>query len=125
MSTEQEAIVSATCPVRETAMHVTKIARASGFPVAGIDAPDRLPGAWIDRRDLAERRDGIKDAFHHERRVGVSARPRRRVCLDQCVVRRRPSPRNCQLADVVLVDLIERGILMARGVATVMRPLSF
>ncbi len=120
---EQQAVDLAVRPIRQAAMHVAEVAGPSRLPVAGIHHPDRLAGRRIDRRDLPERRHGVEDALDHQWRIRIPARSRCRVRFDDGVVRRGPSPGDRQLADGVLVDLIERRILVARGVAAVVSPL--
>ena len=110
-------------PVRKTAVKEPEIRRPAGLPRFRIELPDRLARAWVEGRDDAETGEGVHDTVRHQRRVLVGARLRLGVRRRDRVVGRAPSPRLAQLPDVCRIDLIERRVLRAAGVAAVKAPL--
>jgi hypothetical protein len=63
-------------------------------------------------------------ADHQRRRAEVARKAQLRIALRQAGVDRRTAPQDLHLRDVVPVDLIERRVLGAGGVAVVAAPLA-
>ena len=90
--------------------------------------PQRLAGCRIDRRGLIEGCREVEHAVNHQRcslqvsdadsGLGLSQRIEIESTID-----RLPSPRDLEVVEVGLVDLIERGVLRAPEVAAVRAPL--
>ena len=93
--------------------------RLAATPLVEAPDPQRFPGLGIDRNNVAlgSGRD-VQHTIDHERRglvVGLRTRPE---------VLRLPAPRDREVLDGVLINLIERCVSCAAGVAVVEAPLA-
>ena len=113
-----DAPLGAVGPVRHTAVVLTWRGLSSSALVVAPH-PARLARLGIDRDHVAlgSRRD-VQHAIDHQRRglvVGLRTRPG---------VLRRPAPRDREVLDGVLVDLVEGRVSRAAGIAVVEPPLA-
>jgi hypothetical protein len=118
---DEDPRVAAVAPVADPARR-----RAAVAVLAGLERrldPNGLAGAGIERLDEADAVRGIEHAADHERRAAEALRGAhvRRLREDRRI-ERGSRPRDAKPRDVALVDLIERGVFRARGVAVVGAP---
>ena len=109
-------------PPGESAVEKAVVRRAPRVVASWVVDPEFLAGRGVDGGRLAEGGAGVEDAVLHQWcrfksdvvETGVGVRDR--------VVRRFPAPADTQVADVSAVDLAERGVLRAAGIAAVLPP---
>ena len=109
-------------PPGEPAVEEAVVRRASRVVAPRVVAPELPAGRGVDGGRLAERGAGVEDAVPHQRgrleghvvESGIGVRDR--------VVGGLPAPADRQIADVAGVDLAERRVLRAAGVAAVLVP---
>src|SRR6185295_5885948 len=101
--------VASVAPVGEPAPRELTRRRLAALAFVLAVHPDQLAGAGVERDDGAACAGGrVEDAVRHQRRrLELEFRPRaERVGLEP--------PGDLELVEVVLVDLVERGIPRAR-----------
>ena len=85
--------------------------------------PDHVTGARVERLQQSERVRGVQHAVDQDRRrpqIRVDAQVRE--CRQQFRIRGRTAPDDLQLADVVAIDPVERGVARERFVAAEVAP---
>ena len=112
-------------PVRDAAVREPQVRRPADLPGFGIVLPEGAPGAGIDRREHAERCQGVEDAVGHQRRV-LDTPPGRACGLAFTSALSGEFHRHATLkvADIGAGDLVERRVFRAAGVAAVVAPLA-
>ncbi len=86
----------------------------------GIEAPDRLAGLRIERDDSGKRRGQVHHAVDDDGR-GLERAPRTSVLAVRNIAGV-VFPRDLEPCDIAFVDLRQRRISLAAGIAAVMRP---
>ena len=89
----QQALDLAVGPVRQAAVDEARVARLPGLVDLRVVQPALLrPCAGSSAATMPERRHGIEDPVHHQRRVLVARRTQRRVRDLVVAIGRRPAP---------------------------------
>ena len=113
--------VLAVRPVRDAARAVA----GQRVPFKGLLDPERAARAGVKRLDESDAVRAVEHAADHQRRRAEVAREAQLwIALQEAGIDCRAAPEQLQLRDVVAVDLIERRVLGAAGVAVVAAPLA-
>src|SRR5262249_33481717 len=111
---DEDPRVAAVGPVSHAAMHIAEIGRCAVNPYLRIVDPERAAADRVDGGHLADRGADVQHAAHHQRSCLVRPGLDVRLACYQLGIRRRPAPRDTELANVVARYLTERGVACVR-----------
>ena len=94
------------------------------LPALGVVRPHRLAGGGIDGRHLRHLGGDVEQAAGHDRHHLELARAHGGVGFGDLLRDRLPLPSDLELAEVGAVDLVERRVAVAAGVASERGPVA-